>query len=417
MMRMTSRTEGHLFSSMDLRQMLASRRSKMLHEIEQMESNRFLNTAAADLASYLESKYQISPIAINSDPSNWVADEAECQIDVSGDPNRVFQRERRGPLCVPGQRISIEIPFEGDAELFHCGPSSRSSSVPEGLIADSVITLSWESPHDAPRDVRSEVDRQVRSIQQYIEWVNRDVASYNASLRPEASAAIDKRRNRLLENQGRLAQLGIPLKMRADAPKTYAVPSVRRKVTPQLPQATSAAYTPEPMLDEQLYDHILTVVQGMAHVMERSPSAFSKMDEEALRQHFLVQLNGQFEGQATGETFNAAGKTDILLRAGDRNIFIAECKFWRGPKEFGEAIDQLLGYASWRDSKTAILVFNRGTATSTVVQGVRAVAEKHPHYKRTLQWQHESGFRFVFRQPEDANREIIVSVVVFDVPN
>jgi len=33
------------------------------------------------------------------------------------------------------------------------------------------------------------------------------------------------------------------------------------------------------------------------------------------------------QGKATGETFNRARKTDILLREGDRNVFIAECKF------------------------------------------------------------------------------------------
>ena len=55
-----------------------------------------------------------------------------------------------------------------------------------------------------------------------------------------------------------------------------------------------------------------------------------------------------------------------------RNVFIAECKFWKGPKAFSEAIDQLLGYATWRDSKTAILVFNRGTETSTVLTGIDA---------------------------------------------
>jgi hypothetical protein len=36
--------------------------------------------------------------------------------------------------------------------------------------------------------------------------------------------------------------------------------------------------------------------------------------EEDLRQHFLAQLNGHFEGSATGETFNYEGKTDILIR-------------------------------------------------------------------------------------------------------
>jgi hypothetical protein len=415
-MRMTTRGEGYLFASVDLRQLLATRRSTLLQEIEQMDSNRFLNTAAEDLAAYLASKYSLVQLTINVDPSSWAAEEAECQIDVSRDSNRFFSGDHRGPFCVPGQRITVEIPFDGDAELFQCRASTYSTSAPRGQVGAGVIILIWESPHDAHRELRPEIDRQVQSIQQYVLWVNADVATHNGSLRPDAVAAIESRRKRLLANQGRLAQLGIPIKMRTDAPKTYALPSVRRKITPQLPQATSAAYTPEPILDEQLYGHILTVVQGMAHVMERSPSAFSKMDEEALRQHFLVQLNGQFEGQATGETFNAAGKTDILLRAGDRNVFIAECKFWRGPKEFGEAIDQLLGYASWRDSKTAIFIFNRGTATSTVVQGVRTAAEKHLHYKRTVNWKHESGHRFVFHQPGDPNREITVTVLVFDVP-
>lgn len=85
----------------------------------------------------------------------------------------------------------------------------------------------------------------------------------------------------------------------------------------------------------------------MVAVMERSPKAFSGMSEEDLRQHFLVQLNGHYEGQATGETFNFDGKTDILVRVDRKNIFIAECKFWRGPESFSQALDQLLGYATW----------------------------------------------------------------------
>ena len=64
------------------------------------------------------------------------------------------------------------------------------------------------------------------------------------------------------------------------------------------------------------------------------------------------------QGKATGETFHRAGKTDILLHEGDRNVFIAACKFWKGPKAFGEATDQRLGYTTWRDSKTAIFVVN-----------------------------------------------------------
>jgi hypothetical protein len=47
------------------------------------------------------------------------------------------------------------------------------------------------------------------------------------------------------------------------------------------------------------YEYALKIVQALALVMERSPQAFKSMDEEALRQSFLTQLNGQFEVKAT----------------------------------------------------------------------------------------------------------------------
>ena len=101
---------------------------------------------------------------------------------------------------------------------------------------------------------------------------------------------------------------------------------------PAMPKAGPGPYQPEPILPTEQYEHVLSVMQDMALVMERSPSAFQAMGEESLRIHFLVGLNGHYEGQATGETFNGAGKTDILIRVDGKNIFIAECKFWGGPK-------------------------------------------------------------------------------------
>jgi hypothetical protein len=103
---------------------------------------------------------------------------------------------------------------------------------------------------------------------------------------------------------------------------------VRRKLRLTLPPASETPFEPEPVLSDADYEHILQVVQNMAQVRERSPSAFAAMDEEPLRSHFLVQLNGHYEGQATGETFNYQGKTDILIRSEGRNIVVAECKYW-----------------------------------------------------------------------------------------
>src|SRR5262249_16674352 len=153
-------------------------------------------------------------------------------------------------------------------------------------------------------------------------------------------------------------------------------------------------FDPEPALPEAEYDHILSVISHMTKVIERSPNAFATMREEDLRNHFLVQLNGQYEGQATGETFNFQGKTDILLRVDNRNVFRAECKFWEGPAALTEAIDQVLGYTSWRDTKVALLVFNRRKNLSAVLEKIAPTVAAHPNFVRRVGYAAETGFRF-----------------------
>ncbi len=75
-------------------------------------------------------------------------------------------------------------------------------------------------------------------------------------------------------------------------------------------------------------------MSNMVHVIERSPEAFKGMREEDLRQHFLVQLNGQYAGQATGETFNFQGKTDILIRAEEKTFSLRSASSGKGQNRF-----------------------------------------------------------------------------------
>jgi hypothetical protein len=157
-------------------------------------------------------------------------------------------------------------------------------------------------------------------------------------------------------------------------------------------------------------------MKNMVSVMEQSPSAFEQMNEEHLRTRFLVQLNAQYEGKATAETFNYQGKTDILLRSQERNVFIAECKFWKGAKSLTDAIDQLLSYLSWRDTKTAILLFNRNANLTKVLQQILPIAKTHQCYKRDHAQKDETTFRFTFHQPNDTERDLLLTVMVFDVP-
>jgi hypothetical protein len=407
------KSKGLLFVTHDLDHSIRLTMEKMRQEVEALDENRLLNTPPEDLKNYLVEKYRITPITLLRE--QWYADHEDASVDVRHDPMRWID-DRSRPVLVAGERVVVRIPFDGESELFYAKANTFNMNPPRAVIEKNEVVLRYDTPADQPRDIRALVDRTLNEIEQHLGWQRGMIDTHNQNIPASAEQVIQQRRERLLAQSQRAESLGIPIRRRADAPKTYALPTVKRKAAPTLPPATTAHFKPEPTLAMELYEHILKVVHDMALVMERSPDAFKAMNEEALRQHFLVQLNGQFEGKATGETFNMSGKTDILLRDGDRNVFIAECKFWKGPKAFGEAIDQLLGYATWRDGKTAILVFNRGTETTTVLAGIETTAKGHVNFKRAVTWPHESGFRYVFHANGDKSRELMLTVLVFHVP-
>jgi hypothetical protein len=215
----------------------------------------------------------------------------------------------------------------------------------------------------------------------------------------------------------RAAQLGYPIRRRADAPDTYRVPTVpKRPVRPPAPASKPAGWQPKPAMAIEVYEDVLRVVTNMVEVIERSPATFRTLDEEALRDHFLVQLNGQYDGGASGETFNHQGKTDILLRVDGRVIFVAECKFWDGPKSILKAITQVLSYLSWHDTKAALLVFHRGRNLTAVLAKIPEALRSHPAHVRDLPYDSATSFRFLLRHPEDQGREVTVTILAFQIP-
>lgn len=372
-----------LFSDGELREYLDQRISALETEVDSLGPDYLLKASETDLGNHLVAKYSL-------DLPRFLTDEVyqheprDVDIDVSHDPRRMIL-DRSRPFYVKGTAITISFPLEGDAKLFTYRPSTFNFNPPQGKIVGQEVQLTYELPNQDAEDLKQRYERNVGGIQEYVSWVQRDVSAFNQSLSQAAQQAITRRKQKVLADRNMSAALGIPIKRRDDAPRTYTVPQVRRKPTIQRPRVvTEERFQPEPALADTEYETILGIVQNMVAVMERSPHAFAEMGEEDLRQHFLVQLNGQYEGQATGETFNCTGKTDILIRINGKNIFIAECKFWKGPKGLIDTIDQLLGYASWRDTKTSILLFNRDRSFSTVLGKIPSVIEGHACFKRKI---------------------------------
>jgi hypothetical protein len=401
-----------LFNKFDLRLVIEHHGRELRSEVDNIEANRLLNTSVNDRAEYLIQKYLLdAPELVETDIE---VDHSETKIDVSQDPMR-FVSDRSRPAYVPGTEVMFFVPFTGDPDLLQCRPSTFSVNPPRASIMGSRLVLSYSMTTPNAVSARGQFDHDLASIQKHLDWVRGDVTPFNNDLPGNAEAAIQARRERLLADQGMASALGFPLASRPGSPQTFRAPTVQRKL-PSPPSATSQRFKPEPALGMDDYEHILRVAQSMVGVMERSPHAFKDMGEEDLRSQFLVQLNGHYEGQATGETFNYEGKTDILIRVGDRNIFIGECKFWKGQQALTTAIDQLLGYATWRDTKTALFVFNRLKNFSAVVRQIPEVVRAHPNFKRELSYDVETGFRCVLRHRDDPNRELVLTALAFDVP-
>lgn len=298
---------------------------------------------------------------------NITVNQREKQIDI-GDNPKYTQHFRGAPKYVVGTEIEIEIPFVGDQNFFYIQPSKLSSTPPYGSIENGVLKISIFGIDLEPTRVRSELDSKIEEIQATLKDLKKFVNNFNKSIENHCLPRIKARKEKLLRDRNLIAGIGYKIKVRDGMSQTYSTPNVGKKIVPQQTQESTDPYQPEPVLNEYYYNYILDALKSMVITIERSLSAFKGANEETIRTLFLTSLNSHFEGRATGETFNFDGKTDILIRDEGKNIFIAECKFWKGEQAHRNTIDQLLGYLSWRDTKAAILVFNRNKNFSVTIE-------------------------------------------------
>jgi len=350
---------------------MANLERKMVEEAKSLDEGVLLTKDIAELCDYFEQKYKMNVPRLKE--SDIKVDYGEVNVHI-----RDLFSSSGSHVLVDGTAITFFIPFEGEAILLLCRPRYHSGDLPSGKVLDNELALIYSARVLDKRMVDEAFDRDLRAVRRHLEQLQASADQHSSSLRSHALSIIEQRRARLHSDRDLAQSLGYPLRRRADPSQTHQLTAIRRKVR------SSPVSGPHPdtlPLDMQDYEHILSVVSNMVLVMERSPRAFRSMEEEDLRTHFLVQLNGQYEGQATGETFNAEGKVDILVRVDGKNIFIAECKFWDGPDSLTKALNQVLGYATWRDTKLALLIFNRDREFSYVLSKIPEVMTQHPNVK------------------------------------
>lgn len=393
---------------------LAQRKKLIRGYIEAQDPDEFVNTSPDELANWLVAEYSADVPRLNREGIH-VAESGDAQVNVGWQPGRDF----RDPTdtTTKGTYVVYAVPFEGDPHWFRVYPV-RVDNPPHATIHEGELTIRVETEAHRKELLERGLENNLREIDFYLDRLRQAGDQFNAELKSEVPELINLRRKKILADRELVESLGYPIRKRSDAPETYKVPIKRKRPMIRRPKPGSAKFErPDPELEMEEYEHILSILRNMVVVMEKSPKAFTTMEEEHLRDQFLVQLNGQYEGRASGETFNAYGKTDIIIKEGDRNIFIAECKFWRGPTKLSSALDQLLRrYLTWRDTKVAVLIFNRNKDFTKVINSVRGTVRDHPLCIRVAEILDETSSRYVFHHPDDRERQIILTVLAFDVP-
>jgi hypothetical protein len=403
------RREEALFATSSLSAVLQNRQKEMEKRALALHPTRVLGVSLAELVAELVTDFRVEPIVL--DLEGVTAQDAEIRIPVG----HSYSGE---PIYRPGIAITYYVPFEGEDDLYNLRPSTFSSGgPPRGAVRDVHVEMTFESADAASGSVKAEFAAARDAIKRWVDFQRPEVEAFNAALLGWAEGAVQLRIDNVRANQQLVSSLGVPIRRRADAPTTYPAPEIRRRPSVRSVRPSSApASPPEPVLLNAMYEHILEVIKNTARVIELSPSAFRKMREEDLRSHFLVQLNGHYEGLATGETFNFEGRTDILVKDHGKNVFVAECKFWDGPQVLNDTIDQLLGYTSWRDTKTAILLFNRKRALTTVLAKIAPTVAAHVAFVREVDFGDETSFRFTLKHRDDPDRHLTLTVLVFELP-
>ncbi len=360
-----------LFAGNEFSTYTSKKNDELKNEIMNISDQQITSCDLDEWADYFYSKYYIDPIVLYED--NIEQTIAETSLKQHNPWYRYDIPYEPKWFDVDGYSITFKIPYDGDQNLLYLQPSTRilsrfpvlSVSNPHGeelgfiiISLDNTKTDMKSHMEDMVTYISTQFERTFSSYRKMIEYVNDGVRSYNSGLRQTAKDLLQKRKEKAIDFDQISRALNIPLTMSKNAPSIVPV-SLKR--TPRKPTAKHAFRThdPEWCISDDDYNNILNIIHSTCSSMEATARTFNKNEEEELRDFIISTLGTHYENMVTGETFRKIGKTDIHVIFENKAAFIGECKIWHGIKKFSDAIDQLFGYSTWKDSKTALIVFNK----------------------------------------------------------
>ena len=312
----------------------------------------------------------------------------------------------------------VRYDFTGSAGLFEVQPNPAMSTTYPISVDSGTVGFEVSLPNKDAAEFKRRKEQAFQSSFVNVGNINNNVSEWNQTLPNWVNQVFDARKKHFADENDFFAAINV-----APDPRTseiFEAPMIKRQVITRPNVSADKQFNRVPTMADEMYEDILKVLSQAGRGMERKPSLYRRKTEQDLRDQFLLFLETRYPATTgTGETFNKEGKTDILLKYEDgTNLFVAECKWWDGEATFHSAIEQLFTrYLTWRDSKTALLLFVSTKNFSSVISKVRDEAAKSQYFIRARPERGETSFAFDFHLPGDKQRVVKFAILLFSFPD
>jgi len=398
---------NRLFADLDFFTFSDNEKRTILSKISQISDDALLSPDRTGMIEALVKQHELEQIEIESDEDKFTKNVEETTYS---EYNPCFAEA----VNTTGLQISWNVPvYVERTNLLYVQPTrhivtSFSEQVRNNCLQLSIIVPLGQLDND-PTYAEKHFRERLKSIRQNTEYLNNDIESFNKQLEQFIVQVLNEREKKANILKKAYEAMKIPLKKNNSAPSV--IPIARKLIRPELPTAKKEKTA---SITNEDYTHILGVIRHVGASFERTRTTYSVHGEEALRDIILSHLNGHYKGIATGETFRVAGKTDINIEFENRAAFIGECKIWSGKEVFNETIAQILSYNTWRDSKNAIILFNKNNKDFSAIQKQIPELIKQTEGFQRLNPTNDGEWEFVLR-PRDTNDEKTIHIFAFDI--
>lgn len=394
-------------------------------EIDSFADEKIVNCDVDEWTEYLTEKYRVEPISFYVDYATRSIQKTQIKRnnpwghfgDVYGEPQFYM---------VDGCNIDYKVPFSGDDMLLKCTPSTyimtsfeifgfqKPSNTNYGFIT---IRLSYTNQEmkgfgdNLEEKVNSDFRNQFSSFEKMSGYANDDIRSYNENLTSNVQQLLNKRREKADVFFSFSKALKIPLNLNSSSPNLTPIP-LKKPHRANLNEPKPHAQEQQFYIDDSDFENIIKIIHLCGTALEESAKTFNQFNEEALRDYIKGMLSSHYENTVTGETFRRVGKTDIQIQREDKAAFIAECKVWHGIKLFSDAIEQLFCYATWKDTKLSLIIFNKENKNfAGVQQQIQSWLKEN--CKSCKQW--NSNIWDCVKYREDTGRDVRLAVALYDI--